>query len=1212
MNKQELIENFFTKTTALLVLLCFSSAGLLSQPADNPIRSYYGDEKGYPGWSDEIAWDNVIDMSNYSTGTNDFEKFENARDELYAQGGGVLYYPGGDYYFDVVSGPNGRGLMLKKGVVIRGEAPASDKLANAGNTSPGLGSLPTKFHFSYNNFGDGEVPDMWNCIGAVAGSGEAGQHEISHVGIAWVNLDGAYLFFGLHNDEWSASWGGSQGWFGQEDPNEGYPCFNGWCDRSPDGSHILDPWSGDGTGGNWDNGTAQLGSKRFVFGCRFDNSTVNNYGIDFSHGGEPDYYFPNRYGGRITVYGKDVFVSNNVISKPEKCFKYTMKTESGAEKTLVFDYAFSPGIEINKNMLGLFRNRCIVDSDDGYYARNVVVMDNWVYNHSNKGYEVSGNWVVIKNNTNHRNYLQEGDDVYGLGAGWELAYDGYHETNANSDNMSRAFDIGGRNLTIEDNYYTGTGSDPGNDGEGVLWQRHNEVECFSASVVNSIQGSAGEEGYIGPYDTHVMGLLIYNNDIRGVVGLFNHKSGNVAEDLSFVNNVASENRCSGGGTINDCMTSCPGTVPTAPSGLTVTRSGNQNVISWQDNASNEIGFKVERRKIGSSNYQTIAYRPRNESGGNFNYSPSGGGGGPTDLCQNQNEDYNPQKWVDYQINTNDSYDYRVIAINCSNTDDASTVWVNDGGGIIPSASVVKTNVSCKGQADGAINVSVAGGTIPYSYSWDDGSTSEDRSGLTAGTYSLTVTDANSYTDNEEVTITEPDELIISESISHETCNGCADGEIDITVDGGTTPYQYDWSDNSTVEDISGLSSGTYGVTVSDDNGCNVQKAFTVDQLSSLSISSSVNHIECYGTATGGIDVTVSNGTTPYDFNWSSGESTEDLSGKIAGVYGLTVTDANSETLVKQYTIEQDSAMKLEAVTTIESCDGCADGQIDLTVSGGSTPYTYNWSNGEVTQDINNLTSGIYYVTVTDNNSCNESESFHVGLSTELVKINFQPPGFTSPSGYLPDTGAAFGNRGNGYNYGWNMENVEYRERSSDSNGLYNTMNHMELDGDFYWEIDLPNGDYKLTIVCGDAEYSDQVNDLMVEDYSLVDTDGQDYFDKFSDVNVNVSDGRLTINTASSSENAKICYLEISEINIPVTVKEIEAENVRVYPVPASDVVHIEGFNGSVARIISDKGTDYGYLPVIDQQINIRGFPPSVYFIQLISGDQVILKKVLKQ
>ena len=189
-------------TSALLValLLIFVNKAF-AQPwinSQNPMATYYK-EKGWPAWSDGINWANKINMAQYANGTNDFQKFENARDELAAQGGGVLYYPTGTYDFsNHPTGPNtGRGLMLKKGVVILGDEPMTDMKAVKDSVTSGLSTLGTQFLFPFqqkttSSGGIGEVPDPWNMIGLFAGNGQTISDQ-NRVGIAWVNLVGAYV-----------------------------------------------------------------------------------------------------------------------------------------------------------------------------------------------------------------------------------------------------------------------------------------------------------------------------------------------------------------------------------------------------------------------------------------------------------------------------------------------------------------------------------------------------------------------------------------------------------------------------------------------------------------------------------------------------------------------------------------------------------------------------------------------------------------------------------------------------------------------------------------------------------------------------------------------------------------------------------------------------------------------------------------------------------
>ena len=140
--------------TSLPLLCWLAIAGFVNAapPTDNPVASHYNDDRGYPAWTDRVRWAHVIDMKAYTKGRTNFEKFENARDELAAKGGGVLYYPAGTYDFSEgpFDGPSGRGLMLPSGVVIRGQVPKGKADASAGRLE-----LPTKLVFGFKRRANG-------------------------------------------------------------------------------------------------------------------------------------------------------------------------------------------------------------------------------------------------------------------------------------------------------------------------------------------------------------------------------------------------------------------------------------------------------------------------------------------------------------------------------------------------------------------------------------------------------------------------------------------------------------------------------------------------------------------------------------------------------------------------------------------------------------------------------------------------------------------------------------------------------------------------------------------------------------------------------------------------------------------------------------------------------------------------------------------------
>jgi gliding motility-associated-like protein len=289
-----------------------------------------------------------------------------------------------------------------------------------------------------------------------------------------------------------------------------------------------------------------------------------------------------------------------------------------------------------------------------------------------------------------------------------------------------------------------------------------------------------------------------------------------------------------------------------------------------------------------------------------------------------------------------------------------------------SASVTGTNITCFGASNGVADLTVSGGTAPYTYAWSNSSTNEDLSNLSAGNYDVTITDANNCIATATITITQPSASLSASVIgTNITCFGASNGAADLTVSGGTAPYTYAWSNSSTNEDLSNLSVGNYDVTITDANNCTTTATVTITQPSAV-LSASINgtNVLCFGNTTGAADLTVSGGTAPYTYAWSNSSTTEDLSNLTAGNYDVTITDANNCTSTATVTITQPSAVLSASINgTNVLCYGNTTGAADLTVSGGTAPYTYSWTNGATTEDVNSLAAGSYTATITDANNC---------------------------------------------------------------------------------------------------------------------------------------------------------------------------------------------------------------------------------------------------
>ena len=476
----------------------------------------------------------------------------------------------------------------------------------------------------------------------------------------------------------------------------------------------------------------------------------------------------------------------------------------------------------------------------------------------------------------------------------------------------------------------------------------------------------------------------------------------------------------------------------------------------------------------------------------------------------------------------------------------------------------QTNVSCNGGANGAIDLSVSGGVSPYTYTWNNSATTEDLSGLAAGTYNVIVSDANNTTSTASTTITEPTAIAIADAITNVSANGLSDGAIDITVSGGTSPYVFVWSNASTTEDLSGLAAGSYSVTITDANTCSATANYTVTQpagplanmiiteihyngpesgtdstefielqnigntsvsLNGYSFTSGITHtfsggtvapgayfviafdssgfrntfgmnadaiwasgglsnggelivlkddfgrtvdsvdyddstpwpsgsaagnpdgggasiilcdsladnsigsnwsaaispvsgvivnglqvfanpgmkglcaapmsiavaldsnVTCNAGMNGGATVNVTGGLAPFTYAWSNSATTASITGVAAGKYYVTVTDALSTSLNDSVTITEPTAIVVTDAITNASANGLTDGAIDITVTGGTTPYTFVWSNAATTEDISGIGAGSYTVTVTDANACTSANTYSVTQPTTITLVD---------------------------------------------------------------------------------------------------------------------------------------------------------------------------------------------------------------------------------
>ena len=292
-----------------------------------------------------------------------------------------------------------------------------------------------------------------------------------------------------------------------------------------------------------------------------------------------------------------------------------------------------------------------------------------------------------------------------------------------------------------------------------------------------------------------------------------------------------------------------------------------------------------------------------------------------------------------------------------------------------------TDVACPNSTNGAIDFTVDSGYDPYGYTWSNGSNTEDLSGLSPGTYTVTVTDEATCEAEFTFTVDSPPPYAFDTLVVMPTCNGGIDGAVTLVVSGGTPPYEYNWEGTGFGPDntLSNISQGEYTVEVRDANGCTFTQVLPVNELI-LELDPNVQTItqpSCFGFSDGSIVIAISNGLPPYEYNFNDGngfQSNNTLNNIPAGTYQVDVLDANLCAGFFELIVEDHPPLSLDFDIVDVSCFGESDGSVSAIVGGGFGSYSYAWSNGATVADNNNLEAGTYSVVVNDENGCEISDT----------------------------------------------------------------------------------------------------------------------------------------------------------------------------------------------------------------------------------------------
>ena len=338
------------------------------------------------------------------------------------------------------------------------------------------------------------------------------------------------------------------------------------------------------------------------------------------------------------------------------------------------------------------------------------------------------------------------------------------------------------------------------------------------------------------------------------------------------------------------------------------------------------------------------------------------------------------------INNLSPGDYQVTVVDANGCQDILSFVINSFTCANFETSDISQNITCAGDDDGAIEINISGGTEPYTYVWSNGMSNAILEDLEAGQYEVIITDADNCITVQTVTLTEPALLAANVSfIENVSCADANDGQVQIDVYGGTGTYTYEWSNGFDIAGSEDLPFGEYSVIISDENGCQTEVTFEIDQPAALTLDITGTDESAFEAMDGSVIVNPSAGTPPYQFIWSNGANTQNVNGLSPGEYNVTVTDANDCTETTSVFV---GSFACDFEVTIDtrdiSCFGIADGFVDIQTSGGVEPYDYNWSNGQIESSLNNLGAGYYTVTILDGNDCPAVVNFEIVEPSQLM------------------------------------------------------------------------------------------------------------------------------------------------------------------------------------------------------------------------------------
>ena len=523
-----------------------------------------------------------------------------------------------------------------------------------------------------------------------------------------------------------------------------------------------------------------------------------------------------------------------------------------------------------------------------------------------------------------------------------------------------------------------------------------------------------------------------------------------------------------------------------------------------------------------------------------------------------------------------------------------------------------SHITTYGGNNGSIYISSNGGTGQLSTSWssDNGfsSNNEDISNLSAGFYYLEITDINLCTYLDTIELTQPALLWMNLDVAtNPSCFDSCNGALNITANGGDSTYTYTWIGpngfTSTNEDLINLCDGAYIITI-DDGIATITDTFNIYQPQAITSNLSIDSIMCHN-GFSQAEINVWGGTQPLIYNWSNGDTTY-VTAINAGIYSINVTDQNGCSINESFTLTNpDSIISLTTSTNV-NCFGGNNGSISVNIiSGGTSPYSYLWSNGQNTNTALGLSAGTYSCTITDANGCLDSANADIIEADEIISSTSA----IEASCYGNCDGSVLATATGGtppYSYIW-------------TNGTSN----------------LCAGFYNVTITDANGcsavnsaiinEPSPLVINIWIDSTSLIATNGFSSYQWYTENGTPIVGATSEVFTPSTTgeyyvlvTDSNNCEEQSYIINYDIIGLDNIHESIKIYPNPTNRFVNISGDNIiHPITIINLQGNELLKVennnnPMSSTTLDLSTFAKGIYFLQLEKNNQIINYRIVLQ